>query len=225
MDATSGVKEYDLYLWDFDGTLVDSHSAVCANMTRAIEGMFGEAVDSERVTKLVTQGLSLEETLQAASDRTYTPDELTSLAKTYRATYSDTAEDIVDVFPGAAQTVESLAAKGKTQVIVTQKTSHLVTPTLKKFQLEAYFPTIFGVTPERPPKPDAALYVKHIAPLFPEVGAERTVMIGDSKSDARFAHNAGLDFAWASWGSHGNTDEQQELATHVLTSPQEIANF
>ncbi len=64
-------------------------------------------------------------------------------------------------------------------------------------------------------KPDARLYTETIAPLLPEPGGRRVLMVGDTESDLLFAKNAGLRTCWASYG-YGDEAACKALAPEFI---------
>ena len=83
---------------------------------------------------------------------------------------------------------------GISLAVVSGKLQNVVSRSLQHFVLSDYFQLIIGVQETLPAKPNAALFVEHIAPRFPAVPREKVLMIGDTRVDQEFAQNSGIDF-------------------------------
>jgi len=190
------MARYDLILFDFDGTIVDTVGDIAhyTNETLAVYGYPKRPVGDVR--KAI--GWGVHELLKAlapgfALDAPKLEEAVAYFKKEYRADPVKTTAP----FEGVLPMLEGPLAKIK-KAIVTNKPQDITEEILKRLNLTHYFEMTIGMHAGFPPKPDpaAALHVMRSLETVPA----RTVYVGDSGVDAALAFNAGIDFAWVSYG-------------------------
>ena len=179
------MKEYELYLFDFDNTLFDTRKGIEAILMAALP-ILGVEYDDSRFEECL--GLSMDQVYDRyCSDR--------SLYERYgeefmRIVNSD-AYLGAEPFPETEHVLRTLAARGKRIGIVSGKKRFKIVNLLKANGMDGIPETIVGFdeTPEHKPSPQPIfLGMRHF-----DVPADRTVYVGDSPNDALAAKNAGLD--------------------------------
>jgi phosphoglycolate phosphatase len=71
---------------------------------------------------------------------------------------------------------------------------------MAQLAIDHYFDLVLGSDDVTAPKPQAALYERHIAPWSGEMALDRLLVVGDSDIDLRFAANIGARGCWAEYG-------------------------
>lgn len=192
-----------LLMFDCDGTIVDSQNAIVSAMAAAFaaEGL----APPPRAGTLGVVGLSLLPAIQRLA-----PQEDLQRQRALVDRYRTAAAQVraagagEPLFPGAAQTIASLAARRDTSLgIATGKSRRGVDRLLAENGWQHHFATI-QTADDNPSKPHPAMVERAIA----ETGAQAsaTVLIGDTTFDMEMAKAAGAAAIGVSWGYHPVAD-------------------
>ena len=207
-----------LFLFDVDGTLVDSQHLIVAAQHEAFAA-HGLAPPS-RTRALSVVGLSLSEAFTAlVAPR----GPVEGLAQAYREAFQRLRRDPSipePLFPGALETLAALAARPDVRLgIATGKSRRGVAYLLARHGWEDVFATV-QTADDAPSKPDPAMVRQAMA----EVGAgpEDTVMIGDTTFDVAMARGAGADVIGVSWGYHPVEALREAGAERIVDSFAEL---
>jgi phosphoglycolate phosphatase len=199
-DSGLWVKPLKLLIFDCDGTLVDSQHKICAAMQAAYSAQGLPTPARERLVSIV--GLSLTEAFTALGEGAdgYP---VQSLIAQYRAASSSLRASQIawePLSPGARETIESLAARPDIVLgIATGKSRRGVDAVLGSHGLRDHFVTI-QTADLAPSKPHRAMVLQAMDETG--LGAEDTVVIGDSIYDMAMARAAGALALGAGWGYH-----------------------
>ncbi|KAF5610615.1 phosphoglycolate phosphatase [Fusarium subglutinans] len=110
-----------LVIFDFDGTLFDTHQAISHSIKLTFDLLLPASAPAEsEVQKLIGSGLGLREVLQAlhTSPDSFDEGEWTS---TYRRFYNDEGQKLVSAFPGAKALLNRLHERKVPVAIVSNK--------------------------------------------------------------------------------------------------------
>jgi len=189
-----------LVIFDCDGTIVDSQIGIVAAMHHAFAEV-GLALPT-RTQVLSVVGLSLPETFHVlAAD--HPPQVRAELERVYRSdfTYARTRALCGEpLFPGARETIESLAGQDDVILgIATGKSQRGVRRILDREGWHGLFATI-QTADENPSKPAPDMILQAMR----QTGASpaETIMIGDTTYDVLMAVNAGVRAIGVTWGYH-----------------------
>jgi len=185
---------YRAVLFDLDGTLVDSISALteAVNHARRTHGLVD--LSSAHVRALVGEGL--ERLLQRAFDRTDIP---ASIVTAFESRYSETCCAESRVLTGVSQTLAGLADLGIEMAVCTNKPTVFSRQILDFLRLSQHFRAIVGPDLAGARKPDP----RHLAVAMQSMSCrpEEALFVGDMPIDVRAARNTGLDVAVVATGS------------------------
>jgi HAD superfamily hydrolase (TIGR01509 family) len=195
------IPRFSVYLFDIDGTLLDSAQDICG----AIQGVLAETdckpVSFEFLRSYI--GLHL---LDLFSDLfpNYTPEQYDELVRKYRTAYPARGHKMTTVYPGVA---EALAALGGRKSTATTKGTPTTRAVLEQFGLIRYFDHVQG-TDGFPCKPAPDVLLKSLAELG--AGPEDCLMVGDAPADMEAGRRAGVKTCAVRYG-YGNP---QQLVSH-----------
>ncbi len=197
-------QNYDLIVFDWDGTLMDSAGAIVASIQGACQDLDLE-VPSELACRHII-GLGLTEAI-AHLLPTLTADDYPKLVDRYRHHFLGQDENI-PLFDGAERIVRDLHQAGFTLGVATGKSRRGLDRVLEHTGLGVYFHAT-RCADECFSKPHPEM----LEQLMEELGAtrERTLMIGDTSHDLQMAQNAGVASLAVSYGAH----PRNELLTHA----------
>ena len=197
-------KKFDLIVFDWDGTLMDSTTAIIASMQAAARDL-GVAVPDKRAASYVI-GLGLQDALQAAVPD-LDPRHYPKMAERYRHHYLAQDHQLT-LFAGAREMLDDLAEQGYFLAVATGKSR----VGLNRALAAAGVTSLFDATrcaDETFSKPNPAMLLELTRELGQEMG--RTVMIGDTTHDLLMASNAGAAAISVHYGAH----PAAELAAHA----------
>lgn len=172
---------HNAFLFDLDGTLVDSARDIAAALNAVSRARGGEDVSAETVRPLVSLGAA---TLVARALGPVASDPAVDLAA-FRDVLRAAPSDPAIVFPGVEPALAALAGQGWRMAVVTNKPEALATALLATHRLDRFFDTVVGGDTTRAPKPDPAPL--HHALTALGATPDEALFIGDSDIDAAAA--------------------------------------
>ena len=180
------MREYALYLFDFDNTLFDTRCGIEAILREALP-VLGVEYGPDSFDECL--GLTMDQVY----DR-YMGDDRSRYRDFERSFMSVVMSDAylgAPPFPETARVLESLRARGKRIGVVSGKKAYKIVNLLRANGLDGYPETVMGFdeTDRHKPFPDPIL--KGMS--FFDVPKDETVYVGDSPNDALAAEAAGVD--------------------------------
>lgn len=201
-------KRYDLIVFDWDGTVMDSTAVIAGSIQAACRDLDLPVPSDEDARHVIGLGLvqALRHAVPAAPESMYEP-----LAERYR--YHFLAQDqTIPLFEGARETIVELHGKGYWLGVATGKSRAGLERVLDASGLRAYFHAT-RTADQTFSKPHPAMLFELMDELAVDAG--RTLMIGDTTHDLQLAQNAGVDVVAVSYGAHP-PEQLQELAPLAL---------
>ncbi len=189
-------NDFDLLVFDWDGTLMDSIASIVACMRQAADDLDLGPVSDESVRRMV--GLGLVEAREAVGLDVDEPTWLEVIER-YRHHWLATYKDRNLLFPGAAPVLTELAAAGYLLAVATGKGRRGLDRDLDATGIGGLFAATRTVD-ESPSKPHPGMLLELMAELGSTPG--RTLMIGDTPYDLQMATNAGAVSVAVASGSH-----------------------
>ena len=180
------MREYALYLFDFDNTLFDTRCGIEAILREALP-VLGVEYGPDSFDECL--GLTMDQVY----DR-YMGDDRSRYRDFERSFMSVVMSDAylgAPPFPETARVLESLRARGKRVGVVSGKKAYKIVNLLRANGLDGYPETVVGFdeTERHKPCPDPIL--KGMSSF--DVPKDETVYVGDSPNDALAAEAAGVD--------------------------------
>jgi phosphoglycolate phosphatase len=197
-------KQFDLIVFDWDGTLFDSTMLIVRCIQNACRDL-GVAVPSDADAAYVI-GLGLQDALQHAVPGLPAA-RYPELGQRYRQHYLQSRDDLV-LFPGTLQMLQALKTKRHLLAVATGKNRKGLDEALQHAQLHAMFDST-RTADETASKPNPLMLLQLMDEL--RVKPERCLMIGDTTHDLLLAQNAGVARVAVSYGAH----EPDAFAAHT----------
>jgi phosphoglycolate phosphatase len=193
--ASSAQRRFDLLIFDWDGTLMDSAGVIAACIQSASRDMQLPVPSREDASHVI--GLGLREALEMlfpALPEALHPD----LANHYRRHFlSQDAE--IPLFDGARELIAELHAGGHLLAVATGKARRGLDRAFEHSGLAPYFHAS-RTADETFSKPHPMMLEQLLDELM--VAPERALMIGDTSHDLDMARNAGMASLAAGFGAH-----------------------
>lgn len=186
---------YDLVIFDWDGTLMDSTRLIARSLQRACEDV-GIPVPSERDALFVI-GLNMRDSFRHVApmlDR----EGQERLSERYRHHFL-AGENEAPLFPGVREMLAELHRRGWRLAVATGKARRGLERALDTTGLREWFEaTRCADEGFAKPHPDMLLMLLDMTGVEPH----RALMVGDTTHDLELAANAGVDAVAVSYGAH-----------------------
>ena len=187
---------YATYLFDMDGTLLDT----LADLTAAVNHTLEQYGYPRRTIEQVRKGLGngAVKLMAAMLPQGEETPGFADIMRDYRAWYQAHACVETCPYPGVPEMLKRLRQRGCKVAIVSNKPHGAACELAERF-----FPGVptFGERPETPRKPAPDMVFHALAALG--AGKENAVYVGDSEVDVQTARNAGLPVIGVAWGFRG----------------------
>jgi phosphoglycolate phosphatase len=187
-------KRYDLIVFDWDGTLVDSTQLIVDSIVAASNDVGLTPPEPSSARGII--GLGLPEALRTLFGE-LTDAQRQELIARYRYHYF-AGDHAVPLFEGVSQAIANLSEQGHMLAVATGKGRHGLNLSLERSGLREYFLATRCVD-ECSSKPHPQMLLE----IMDELGVEahRTVMIGDTAYDLQMARSAKVDSVAVSYGA------------------------
>lgn len=212
-----------LIIYDLDGTLVDS----APDIATAINGMRRELGHTDKSLDQIKQWVGNGSAMlvkRALGDALQIKPEEVPLRlfeqghelffKHYRVCNGDSTTLYEHVLP----TLQKIQQAGIQQAIATNKPAEFTNSLLKKLHIAHFFNCVVSgdTLPQKKPDPAPLLFCAEQC----KVSVDECLMVGDSMTDVRAAHNAGMNMVCVSYGYHRGDDLAKECT--VIKSLSEL---
>jgi len=193
------MKNYDLIVFDWDGTVMDSTGAIVAAIQGAAVDLGLAKPDASIASHVI--GLGLKDALQKALPE-LDPVDYPRLAERYRYHYLARDGDLL-LFDGIAALLAELKSRDYRLAVATGKSRAGLDRALSGSELGALFDAS-RCADETFSKPHPQMLLD----LMGRFGAppSRTLMIGDTTHDSQMARNAGAHALSVTYGAHPHAE-------------------
>tara|TARA_R110002111_G_scaffold90983_3_gene141603 strand:- start:1131 stop:1778 length:648 start_codon:yes stop_codon:yes gene_type:complete len=191
------MKRYDLIVFDWDGTLMDSTQHIINCMQLGIKQLQLPALTDREVSHIIGLGLN-EAVFNLYPD--IGPDLRKQLGIHYQQNWVNSPFE-APLFENATQLIQHLHQQDYFLGVATGKGRQGLNKVLESSQLGDFFHATRCVD-ECHSKPHPEMIEQLMAYLG--VTPDRTLMIGDTSHDLNMAHNAGADSLAVTHGAHDN---------------------
>jgi len=188
-------KKFDLLVFDWDGTLLDSAAAIVGAIQAACRDLDLPEPSDERARHVIGLGLgdALRHAVPELPETCYP-----QMVDRYRYHYLSRDYEL-QLFDGAAALIVELADAGFRLAVATGKSRQGLDRALRASGLGRYFQAS-RCADECCSKPHPQMLEELMAAFL--VPCERTLMIGDTTHDLQMAKNAGVGALAVSYGAH-----------------------
>jgi len=188
-------KRYDLIVFDWDGTVMDSTAVISGSIQAACRDLELTVPDDETARHVIGLGLlqALRHAVPDAPEEMYEP-----LIARYRHHFF--AQDgAIPLFEGARETIQELHSAGYLLAVATGKNRNGLERALASTDMKQFFHAT-RTADQTFSKPHPAMLLE----LMDELGvsADRTLMIGDTTHDLQLAQNAKVAALAMGHGAH-----------------------
>lgn len=201
-------EDYDLLIFDWDGTLMDSEAHIVDCLARSLEMVGAEPLPAQELKQVI--GLGLHEAMQQLIPGAN--DELVGQAfDAYREIFFREGDPPSVMFPGAIEVLDALRSGGFLLAVATGKSRRGLDRALDQTGLSEYF-SVTRCASETFSKPHPLMLEEILVDL--DTPASRAIMIGDTAFDLEMARNIKMPSIAVSYGVH---DVERLLAHEPMT--------
>ena len=209
------MRRYELVIFDWDGTIMDSTGLIASCIQAACREM-GLAVPDEAAAKWVI-GLGIAQSMERVApglDASRTRE----FADRYRGHFLARDHE-APLFGGIPGLLEDLRGRGLRLAVATGKSRRGLGRALASSGLAPFFEAT-RCADEGFPKPHPDMVLR----ILDETGVEasRAVLVGDTTHDLELAANAGVDAVAVTYGAHGESLLRERAARHYAGSVEEL---
>ena len=213
------MKQYDTYIFDLDGTLLNTLDDLASSVNFALQSYGMPIHTRDDIRRFVGNGVRLL-MIRAVPDGEKNP-QFEEVFNTFRQYYMQHSLDTTRPYDGIQEVLLTLRQRGCRLAVVSKKFD-AATKELCKY----FFPHSIEVAVgeheaegiRKKPAPDTV--IEALSQLG--VSADNAVYVGDSDVDLQTAHNAGLPCISVLWGFRDKDFLLAHGATTFITSPQEL---
>jgi phosphoglycolate phosphatase len=212
------VKQFDLIVFDWDGTLFDSTALIARCIQNACADV-GAPVPSETDAAYVI-GLGLQDALRHVAPG-LAESRYPELGVRYRHHYFASQHEL-SLFTGTLEMLHALKARDHRLAVATGKNRRGLDDALMHSQLKGLFDST-RTADETASKPDPLM----LHELMRELRADpaRTLMVGDTTHDLLLARNAGTPSVAVSFGAHEHEAFAEFEPLHVAHSTRDLHDW
>ena len=211
-------RQFDLIVFDWDGTLADSTRFITRAIQLAVGDIGGEVPSDERASFVIGLGL-MHALAHVAPD--IPQEKYPLLAERYRFHYTQKQNEIC-LFDGATDLLQQLKAQGYLLAVATGKSKSGLAQAIEVAQLSGFFDAT-RTAEETRGKPNPQMLHEIMALLG--VPSQRTLMIGDTSHDLQLAANAGCASAGVAYGAHHVSLLQVHEPLFIANSMSELSHW
>lgn len=190
------MREYQLLIFDWDGTLADSISRIVESMHRATDAFMLPRCTDDQVRGII--GLALPEAVRTLYPHMHSDADVMRLRELYGIHYRELDAEPSPLFKGVAESLAAFREQGYQLAVATGKARPGLQRALAGRGWEDYF-DFSRCADETASKPDPLML--HEILDQSGVRADRALMVGDSTFDLLMAQRAGMDSVAVSYGA------------------------
>ena len=212
--------EYQAYIFDLDGTLLDTLGDLAASTNFALRTHHMPEHGIDDVRRFVGNGVR--KLMERAVPGGVANPLFEQTLATFREHYTQHSLDTTQPYPGIVDLLQRLKASGKMVAVVSNKFDAAT-----KALCQHFFASLVDVAigeserVRKKPAPDTVMEALRLL----EVEKEQAVYIGDSDVDIATARNSGIPCISVTWGFRDRTFLLGHGAVILVENPAEIAQI
>ncbi|HUA84106.1 MAG TPA: HAD-IA family hydrolase [Bryobacteraceae bacterium] len=205
------VPLFNVYLFDVDGTLMDSARDICGAVQHVLRACGRDEVEDAFLRRYIGRHL-----IDLFLDLGYPREGIDQMIADYRVNYHSRKHSSTSVIPGVA---EMLAGLGGRKSTATTKGTPTTRAVLEQFGLAQYFDHVQG-TDGFPAKPEPDVVMKSLAVLG--AAPEECLLVGDAPADMEAGRRAGVKICAARYGYGDPAELEKWQPDYWIDDPRDL---
>lgn len=213
-------KDIKLIVFDFDGTLADTHELIVKTNQEAMKAMNYPVRDEEAIRKTI--GLPLEAGIRTLFPE-LTDEVIPAWCAMYRNVFDVLKTQIVPIlFPEVKETLEWLYGKGYVLTVASSRHSSSLNAFLRDMGIVECFQYVLGADNVAKAKPDPEPVLQTLRDLG--YAAAEALVVGDMPVDIFMGARAGAGTVGVTYGNSNRPELTKAGADYVLDHFSELKN-
>ena len=212
-----GLKEFDCFIFDMDGTVSDTNRLIYDSFNYIARTYRGREYSEGEITKMF--GPPEEDALLAVVGK----DVIDRAMADYLAFYRSQHRTLARLHVGIEDALARLKKRGKKIALFTGKGKHTTAISLEEFGIGRYFDFVVTGNDVLNHKPSGD-GIRKILEHF-HVHEERALMVGDSVGDVKAAHDAHVAVAAVLWDSYSKDQVMRMKSDYLFHDVQEFSRW
>jgi len=213
-------KDIKLIIFDFDGTLADTHELIVKTNQEAMKAMNYPVRDEEAIRKTI--GLPLEAGIRTLFPE-LTDEVIPAWCAMYRKVFDVLKTQIVPIlFPEVKETLEWLYGKGYVLTVASSRHSSSLNAFLRDMGIAECFQYVLGADNVAKAKPDPEPVLQTLRDLG--YAAAEALVVGDMPVDIFMGARAGAGTVGVTYGNSNRPELTKAGADYVLDHFSELKN-
>lgn len=208
-------QQFNLIVFDWDGTLMDSTSAIVKSLQDSAADLGLPTPDRKKAAHVI--GLGLREALETVLPDV-SPEYYPKLVERYRTHFLKNSVSL-SLFDGVREMLDDLKNQDYLLAVATGKSRAGLNRAIDEVGLQGYFDAS-RTADETHSKPHPAMLLELTGQLGEPM--KRTVMIGDTTHDLLMANNAGASGIAVQYGAHPPKELQRLHPVYSADSVEEL---
>ena len=211
------MKNYDYYLFDFDGTLCDTTEGIFNSIIYSLDCYGIKETDLKKLEFFVGPPLfESYKTVYGASD-----EDAKYLIEKYRERYKTKAAQESRIYDGVKNMLEALKARGKKIAVASSKPKLFVDEISQFHDIYKYYDFVSAETFKNNHSSKKEL-INACLEYFGNPDKSKVIMVGDRFYDIDGAKASGVDSAGAVYGFGTEKELKNAGATYILHTPDDL---
>lgn len=217
--GAQAMKKIDLFLFDLDGTLIDSKRDIADSVNFTMRKLGLPELGLDLIYSFVGNGVTplIKRAVESASSTAGFEQALAI----FMAHYDEHCLDSTDLFPGVLEVLKRFQSTPK--VVVTNKSQSFSEKIVRGLKLTPLFDGLFGGDTSFPKKP-APDVVHHLMQTC-KASPGRTVIIGDSAVDIQTGKNAGILTCGVTYGFRPRKELEESGCDALIERPTDLLSL
>ncbi len=206
----------DTVLFDFDGTIMDTHQVIFQSWQHIFLQLTGNEGNEEEI--VASFGEPLEKTIQRFFPRV----PLEEAVEIYRAYHYQHFYRLIKLFEGMDQLLRQVKERGYATAIVTSRLRKSTLQGLEKYNLQSYVDVLVTAEDCRRHKPDPLPVEMALNQL--DKKPKSALMIGDTVLDVKSGNQAGVTTVLVGWSqiNQPETLRGKEKPDFIIDKPENL---
>ena len=188
---------YELVIFDLDGTLVDSAPDLRHAVNQVLAEHGGEPLPLADIRSMIGDGAA-QLVARAFAARSIAAGDPREALQRFFAVYEADPTANTALYDGVLDALRTMRARNFELAVCTNKPARPANEILRRLGIADFFAHVTGGDTHPFKKPDPRM-ITHLLSEF-DVAADAALMVGDSEVDAATAHEAGVPFALMTYG-------------------------
>ena len=209
--------KYHALVFDLDGTLVDSFSAIHQSLVKAMQFVGTTPWDLETTKMHVGWGI------ESLVEKAVGHQKRDAAVAHYREQYGKIFLSRTFLMPSVSETLPQLKNRGYRMAVATNKHSEFSIRILEHLEVSSYFTCVLGPNDVLHPKPHSDMLDTVMKRM--DVERNETLYIGDIPLDAETASNAGVDCLLVATGPYSVEALRDQYKVPVVAHFSDILEY